>query len=68
MVQLLIQIPSDSGAVPEWSIIELQGDLETKSSDSIINGQFIGDLHFTKKRRSSPDHWPSHSFRQTRST
>lgn len=29
-------------------IIELQGDLETKSQSASLNGKFIGDLHFTK--------------------
>lgn len=31
----------------EWAIIELQGDLKSHS-DSKFEGQFIGDLHFTK--------------------
>lgn len=30
-----------------WAILELQGDLKSHS-DSIFNGQFIGDLHFNK--------------------
>ncbi|XP_025835847.1 chromosome transmission fidelity protein 8 homolog [Agrilus planipennis] len=30
-----------------WAIIELQGDLKSHS-DSPFEGQFIGDLHFTK--------------------
>jgi len=29
-------------------IIELQGDLETKSQSACLNGKFVGDLHFTK--------------------
>jgi hypothetical protein len=36
------------GTVPEMTIVELQGDLETKSEDVSLNGKFIGDLHFTK--------------------
>lgn len=34
--------------VPEMTIVELQGDLETKSESGVLNGKFIGDLHFTK--------------------
>ena len=33
----------------EWTIVELQGDIECKSHDDALNGKFIGDLHFTKK-------------------
>ncbi|CAG9819350.1 unnamed protein product [Phaedon cochleariae] len=35
------------GFSDEWAIIELQGDLKSHS-DSNFEGQFIGDLHFTK--------------------
>jgi len=38
----------NEGAVPEMVIIELQGDLETKSQSASLNGKFVGDLHFTK--------------------
>lgn len=31
----------------EWTIVELQGDLKSYS-ESNFEGQFIGDLHFTK--------------------
>ena len=30
-------------------MIELQGDLETKSQAASLSGKFIGDLHYTKK-------------------
>jgi len=49
MVQLIIQISPGDGAVAEWTIIELQGDLECKSQSTNSNGKFIGDLLFTKK-------------------
>jgi len=38
----------NKGAVPEMVIMELQGDLETKSLSTSLNGKFVGDLHFTK--------------------
>lgn len=31
----------------EWSIIELQGDLEVRGNQE-MNGQFIGDLSYDK--------------------
>lgn len=31
----------------EWAIIELQGDLKSHSNSS-FDGQFIGDLHYSK--------------------
>lgn len=33
--------------IPEWGIVELQGDLEVRG-DRIMNGQFIGDLCYDK--------------------
>lgn len=38
----------NEGNVPEVVIIELQGDLETKSQSASLSGKFVGDLHFTK--------------------
>lgn len=38
----------NEGAIPEMVIIELQGDLETKSQSASLSGKFVGDLHFTK--------------------
>jgi len=38
----------NEGNVPEMVIIELQGDLETKSQSASLSGKFVGDLHFTK--------------------
>ncbi|XP_063232058.1 chromosome transmission fidelity protein 8 homolog isoform X2 [Bacillus rossius redtenbacheri] len=32
----------------EWAVVELQGDLESRSRRSLFD-QFIGDLHFTTK-------------------
>lgn len=36
---------SRSGDIIEYSMIELQGELETKSQDA-LGGKIIGDLHF----------------------
>lgn len=41
-MQVVIQ---SEGDVREFSLIELQGDLETKSEDA-LGGKLIGDLHF----------------------
>jgi len=38
----------NEGSVPEMVIVELQGDLETKSQSASLSGKFVGDLHFTK--------------------
>lgn len=35
------------GLSTEWAIIELQGNLKSHT-ESKFNGQFIGDLHYTK--------------------
>ncbi|ESN98122.1 hypothetical protein HELRODRAFT_84839, partial [Helobdella robusta] len=32
----------------EWTLVELQGDLEARSGEESLNNKFIGDLHFTK--------------------
>ena len=47
MVQLAMQMHPDGH--PEWFMMELQGDLETKSDATSLSGKFIGDLHFTTK-------------------
>ena len=36
------------GEVAEWTLVELQGLLETRNPVP-LTGQFIGDLHFTHK-------------------
>lgn len=33
---------------PEWVIVDLQGNLETRQAVP-LSGKFIGDLHFTQK-------------------
>jgi len=50
-MHIFVSSSQDGSTIPEWSIVEVQGDLETKSSEASTNGQFIGDLHFTKKVR-----------------
>ena len=47
MVQLVMKMSAEG--CPDWFIIELQGDLETKSEAVSLSGKFIGDLHFTDK-------------------
>lgn len=39
--------PSKDSGVPEWAIIEVQGDLEVRS-DQVMDGQFVGDLCYNK--------------------
>ncbi|XP_067118662.1 chromosome transmission fidelity protein 8 homolog [Centruroides vittatus] len=46
MVQIVIK-SKETGDVAEWSILELQGDLECTSEQDLRN-QFVGDLHYTK--------------------
>ncbi|KAL1424867.1 hypothetical protein MTO96_019731 [Rhipicephalus appendiculatus] len=51
MVQLFVKVPTVPGtanksSIPEWRIVELQGDLMTH--DDGTAGQYIGDLHYTK--------------------
>lgn len=38
---------SQKGGLQEWSIVELQGDLEVRGSQD-MKGQFIGDLSYDK--------------------
>ena len=33
--------------ITEWMMIELQGDLESRTQDTMKN-KFVGDFHFTK--------------------
>ncbi|XP_077510744.1 chromosome transmission fidelity protein 8 homolog [Amblyomma americanum] len=51
MVQMLVKIPETSSptarpSIPEWRIVELQGDLMI--NNEALLGKYIGDLHFTK--------------------
>lgn len=46
MVQIHVKI-SEDGELDEWSIIELQGDLEVENGESLAN-KFMADLHFNK--------------------
>uniref|UniRef100_A0A0B6XZ03 Chromosome transmission fidelity protein 8 homolog n=1 Tax=Arion vulgaris TaxID=1028688 RepID=A0A0B6XZ03_9EUPU len=48
MVQIAIKIPGKTGDCQEWTIVEFQGDLETRHPVP-LSGKFIGDLHFTDK-------------------
>ncbi|XP_077300652.1 chromosome transmission fidelity protein 8 homolog [Arctopsyche grandis] len=43
----LIRIERPGEAPPEWAIIELQGDLKSRT-DASWQGQFVGDLHYAK--------------------
>ena len=46
MVQILIS--KNIGLLEEWIILELQGELQSRSGDG-FTGKNIGDLHFNKK-------------------
>ncbi|GAB1602019.1 chromosome transmission fidelity protein 8 homolog [Argonauta hians] len=47
MVQILIKMCLGKSC-PEWTIVELQGELEMRHTVP-LEGNFIGDLHFTDK-------------------
>ncbi|XP_019638384.1 PREDICTED: chromosome transmission fidelity protein 8 homolog [Branchiostoma belcheri] len=47
MVQFAIRMPQTEGGCPEWTMVELQGVLETRDSSG-LPGNRLGDLHFTK--------------------
>ncbi|XP_078689123.1 chromosome transmission fidelity protein 8 homolog [Branchiostoma floridae x Branchiostoma belcheri] len=47
MVQFAIRMPQTEGSCPEWTMVELQGVLETRDSSG-LPGNRLGDLHFTK--------------------
>ena len=40
--------PDSGSEPPSWALVELQGDLESRSATSLA-GQLIGDLHFTRQ-------------------
>ena len=49
MVEYVIKSGSDIGGIEEWSIVELQGELEIRKSGSDnFDGKYFGDLHFDK--------------------
>ena len=45
-MQLLVR--KGEGETPEWFMIEMQGDLESRNQEH-LEGKFIGDLHYTKE-------------------
>jgi chromosome transmission fidelity protein 8 len=47
-MQLLVK-KAGAEETPEWFMIEMQGDLESRNKERPVDGQFIGDLHFTKE-------------------
>ncbi|KAF8784958.1 Transcription elongation regulator 1 like protein [Argiope bruennichi] len=50
MVQILVKVNDDSQSLKEWAIIEVQGDLESSTGDS-IDGKLIGHLIYSTKGR-----------------
>ncbi|XP_022096105.1 chromosome transmission fidelity protein 8 homolog [Acanthaster planci] len=48
MVQLVVKAASPESGIPEWMLIEMQGQLECSGNEQLA-GNFIGDLHFNKK-------------------
>ncbi|XP_022650112.1 chromosome transmission fidelity protein 8 homolog [Varroa jacobsoni] len=50
MVQLIIKCLDPSAQLPEWGLIELQGDIKHRHGDDVpLNDLHLGDLHFTKE-------------------
>ncbi|KAL7633846.1 UNVERIFIED_CONTAM: hypothetical protein RMT77_015802 [Armadillidium vulgare] len=47
-MQVHIQIRVPGSDSTEWVLVELQGDLESRTQEP-MKGKFIGDLSFTKK-------------------
>uniref|UniRef100_A0A8D8S638 Chromosome transmission fidelity protein 8 homolog n=1 Tax=Cacopsylla melanoneura TaxID=428564 RepID=A0A8D8S638_9HEMI len=45
-MQIPIKFHNEEGS-PEWGLIELQGDLESRNGSRMEN-KFVGDLHFQK--------------------
>jgi len=43
-MQVIIESSSSNG-IAEWTIVELQGELESKSEEA-LGGKLIGDLHY----------------------
>ena len=43
MVQYVIK---SKGDIDEWSIVELQGELEIRSGGQNFDGKYFGDLHY----------------------
>ena len=49
MVQYVIK---SSGAIEEWMIVELQGELENRDPRAeTFNGKYFGDLHFDAAKK-----------------
>lgn len=47
-MQIFAKLPDSVSEPPAWALVELQGDLESRSATSLA-GQLIGDLHFTRQ-------------------
>lgn len=50
MVQILVKIKDDGKSVKEWAIVEIQGDLQSSTGDS-VSGKLIGHIFFLSKGR-----------------
>lgn len=44
---MLFYSPNNETGIPEYAIVELQGDLEVRENQ-IMSGQFVGDLCYNK--------------------
>ncbi len=49
MVQICLKLADPKSACPEWVMVELQGDLMTKSEAASLSDKDMGDLFYTKK-------------------
>ncbi|XP_061450701.1 chromosome transmission fidelity protein 8 homolog [Rhineura floridana] len=48
MVQLVVARAGAGGGLAEWVLVELQGELESRSGAGLA-GRLLGDLHYTKE-------------------
>lgn len=47
MVQYVIK---SKGNIEEWSIVELQGELEIRNGGQNFDGKYFGDLHYKNRK------------------
>uniref|UniRef100_H9G733 Uncharacterized protein n=1 Tax=Anolis carolinensis TaxID=28377 RepID=H9G733_ANOCA len=58
----MVQLSDGDAGLPEWVLMELQGELEARSGAG-LEEKLLGDLHYTKEKTSllpPPYDVPSH--------